>query len=349
MRCRICGSDAIIKIGEVELVADYRWVVQDCRACGCRFTPHDQSVYDRLHRSGTMSYYGEYRDLASNARRLFDSGNRRGLSDLLSTFAKYRFVIEHVETQPTKARLLEVGCSRGYLTSYLILSGRDILAADASAEAIETAKAYFGPHFVLADSPLIAASAPYDLIFHVGTIGCVADPIAFTRCLLRLLKPGGRLVFNAPNVEHCRMPGQLWIDAAPPPDLTTLFPCRFWAEHFLDLAETSTEIEMLPSEAACALWLRKLSGRNWQPRRLGPIESDGSDAKDVRFSGGSGTRGAWQLLEKAVRRAVRVTRIASLVPDWAAPFGQFVTMTRNREDPSATQADTRSPPAWSEA
>ena len=113
--------------------------------------------------------------------------------------AKYRFVIEHVETQPTEARLLEFGCSRGYLTSYLILSGRDILAADSSTEAIETAKAYFGPHFVLADSPRIVASGPYDLIYHVGTIGCVADPIAFTRCLLRLLKPRGRLVFNAPQ------------------------------------------------------------------------------------------------------------------------------------------------------
>ena len=319
--CRICGSDEISKIGEVELVGGYRWAVLDCRACGCRFTEHDQSVYDRLHRSGAISYYADYRDLAANACRLFASGHLGGLRDLLSPFAKYRFIIEQVDALPEDARLLEVGCSRGYLTSYFILSGRDVLAADASAEAIETAKSYFGPHFVLADLPLIAASAPYDCIYHVGTIGCVADPVAFTRHLLLLLKPGGRLLFNAPNLDHCRLPRQMWIAAAPPPDLTTLFPGGFWVRHFSDLAETSTEIEMLLPEEACSLWLSKLSE----------------------------TGGPGQLVERVVRRVVRVTRTGRFVPSWPAPFGQFVTMTRSTAHTAAKWDYARPAPAWSQA
>jgi len=319
--CRICASDATSKIGEVELVDGYRWAVQDCRACGCRFTEHDQSVYDKLHRSGAVSYYIDYRDLAANARRLFDDGNLNGLRELLSTFAKYRFVIEHIETMHADSRLLEVGCSRGYLTSHFILSGKKILAVDSSADAIETAKAYFGPHFALAGSPLVAASAPYDLIYHVGTIGCVADPVAFTRHLLLLLKPGGRLLFNAPNLDHCRLPGQIWIDAAPPPDLTTLFPGGFWAQHFSDLAESSTEIEVVPPDEACVLWLRKVIG----------------------------TRGRWHLLERVVRRAIRVTRTARFVPSWPAPFGQFVSMTRNIVDKAAKRENARSAAPGSQA
>ena len=55
-------------------------------------------------------------------------------------------------------------------------------------------------------------SPPYDVIYHVGLIGCVADPIAFTRRLLAMLKPGGTLLFNAPNRDAFAWKGSCgWI------------------------------------------------------------------------------------------------------------------------------------------
>ena len=48
----------------------------------------------------------------------------------------------------------------------------------------------------------IRAEAPYDFIYHVGMIGCVSDPVKLTRELLALLKPGGILLFNAPNFRN---------------------------------------------------------------------------------------------------------------------------------------------------
>ena len=59
-----------------------------------------------------------------------------GLRKELSKIAKYKFVIESVESYPRSSRLLEIGCARGFLTSYFILAGYDIVGTDISPEAI---------------------------------------------------------------------------------------------------------------------------------------------------------------------------------------------------------------------
>src|SRR5262249_34853432 len=147
--------------------------VFDCASCGCRFTKHDNSVYERLHRSGALDYYREYRDLAKQAKHFFNRRDLDGMRRCLSRWSKYRFIIDRLEAEPRDARVLEVGCSRGYLTSYSILAGRNIIGADVSLEAIESARAAFGDRFTNIDSPAVQSGAPYDAIYHVGLIGCV--------------------------------------------------------------------------------------------------------------------------------------------------------------------------------
>ena len=149
---------------------------------------------------------------AQSCKTLFDKGDRSGLRSELSQASKYRFIIEQIDREPAEARILEVGCSRGHLTSIFILDRRRITGVDVSQKAVAAARAAFGDHFVLAGDPSIGARAPYDVIFHVGTIGCVADPVGMTRQWLDLLKPGGRLLFNAPNRDGCTLRGQLWFE-----------------------------------------------------------------------------------------------------------------------------------------
>jgi len=91
-------------------------------------------------------------------------------------------------------------------------------------------------------------SSGYDVIYHVGVIGCVADPIGLTTELLRMLRPGGKLLFNAPNRGGLHLNGQLWLDSAPPPDLVTLFPETFWKRRFSDVANVVERAEMLSSD-----------------------------------------------------------------------------------------------------
>src|SRR5229473_677806 len=161
--CRICGSEKIIKRGEVEFYFGYAWPIYDCHDCGCRFTRHESSTYDLLY-SERSSCYSRYRDQAETCKTLFDRGDLAGLKAELSQGSKYRFIIEQIDRDPADAGILDIGSSRGHLTSYFILAGRKITGVDISQQAVAAASAAFGAHFVEVGDPRINAQAPYDVI-----------------------------------------------------------------------------------------------------------------------------------------------------------------------------------------
>lgn len=327
--CRVCGSSTIREVGTVEYLAGYAWPVYDCKVCGCRFTRHDSTVYNLLHQTGAISYYRDYRNLAAQTKALFDKRDVAGLRRFLSGWSKYRFIINETADISATARLLEVGCSRGYLTSYFILSAQNILGIDVSAEAVNGACAAFGDHFVLSSSPAIKASAPYDIIYHVGMIGCVTDPVGFTKELLAMLKPGGQLLFNAPNRLACCMKNQLWLDSAPPPDLVTLYQPGFWQHQFAAMADVAEDIELCDADRSFLLGFRKLFGRAWRapkPRALGETAplAEPIQGKSDRV---------WMQLERGVGKLARVTGLSALAPRWPAEFGLFVSMRKKEVGP----------------
>src|SRR6476619_7428885 len=83
LRCRICGSEAITKRGEVEFYFGYAWPIYDCEDCGCRFTLHDSSAYDLLY-SEQSSCYSRYIGQARICQTLFDRRDVAGLRAALS-------------------------------------------------------------------------------------------------------------------------------------------------------------------------------------------------------------------------------------------------------------------------
>jgi SAM-dependent methyltransferase len=322
-QCRICGSAAIAKCGEVEFYFGYAWPIYDCDGCGCRFTRHDTSAYDLLY-TETGSCYNRYIGLSEATKAAFDRRDLAGLRAALSKARKYRHIIEQVAAEPTYARLLEIGCSRGHLTSHFILENRPITGIDVSPKAVAAAIAAFGNHFMLAGDPRIEAQAPYDLIYHVGTIGCVADPIGMTRDLLRMLKPGGRLLFNSPNRDSCALPDQLWFDSAPPPDVVTMYRPGFWRRYFGELAEVNEEIEQEPPRQNFFIALRRVVGRRW--KKPSPIPLNESQ----RTSAPTLTRGdrLWRDFERVIGRIGPWTGVFRLAPPAPSEFGLLVTMRK---------------------
>ena len=318
--CRVCGSADVGIAGVVEYLAGYAWTVYDCDVCGCRFTRHDERVYNLLHKSGAISYYADYRDLGTQCRTLFKQQDKEALRNVLCRTPKYRFIIEHATGEGESSRFLEVGCSRGYLTSYFVLKGQSVLGVDVAAEAVESAREAFGDHFELAGSHVVDASVPYDVVYHVGIIGCVRDPVGLTKQLLAMLKPGGRLLFNAPNRAALHLRGQLWLDSAPPPDLVTLFPEGFWKRHFSNQADVIEEVETLSSENATALALRSLCGPRWRQPVPQPLASAGQTWTQQMGAG-------WRLFDRTVRKAARLTGFLGLAPRMPSEFGLFVQMT----------------------
>jgi SAM-dependent methyltransferase len=322
-KCRVCRSSHIFKRGEVEFYIGYALPIYDCDDCGCRFTLHDNSAYDLLY-SEQSSCYSRYTGQAESCKKLFDQGDLAGLRAALSQGSKYRFIIDAIDREPAGTRILEIGSSRGHLTSYFILAGREIVGVDMSPNAIATAKINFGDHFVLAGDPLIEARAPYDVTFHVGTIGCVSDPVGLTRQWLDLLKPGGRLLFNAPNREGCTLPDQLWFESAPPPDVVTLFPPGFWRDRFGDAALVSEDIEFCLPEQGFLIALRKLTRRRWRkpmPLALKDSERWSTPAPSVGHA-------LWLNLEWAVRKAAQWTGLHRLAPLHPSEYGLFVQMVK---------------------
>lgn len=335
MNCRICASHNVSEIGEVEYYWGFAWPVIDCHECKARFTRHDASIYDALH-SEAGSCYNLYRSLLKRCTESFGARDLEALKRDLSKASKYKFIIDEVERGSSDTRLLEIGCSLGYLTSYFILAGFQITGVDVSFEAIKTAKAAFGDHFVLDGDCSVDKSAPYDVIYHVGTIGCVANPLGLTRRLLKLLKPGGRLLFNSPNLQSCALKNQLWIDAAPPPDLVSIFPPGFWQKQFAKQALVEETIENCHPDHALAISLRKLFGRQWKTPL--PIALDKSSHRYMTGSGGeaNGWRRrfedvAWENFERLVSKVCRETGLLQMFPAQPAEFGLFVKMTR-RDD-----------------
>lgn len=327
MNCRICGAAAASEAGEIEYYAGFGWMVHDCVACGCRFTKHDAAIYNWLHEQSD-SPYSLYRNLADEAKPLFEQGDLEGLKGQLNKISKYSFIIDSIERGPKSARVLEMGCSRGQLTAYFILAGYDILGTDVSSESIAAANAMFGNFFVIADSPFVSQKAPYDVIYHTGMVGCVTDPITMTSGLLEMLMPGGQLLFNSPNKDACALRKQLWIDAAPPPDLVTLFPPGFWIEHFSHLADVTETIETLPPERAFAISLRRVLGPPWKKPEPMSLNASGNYYKGRQGTEAGQENSLWARFERLASLAARVTGVAKLLPSQAAPFGLLVTMTK---------------------
>jgi SAM-dependent methyltransferase len=321
--CRICGSEKIIERGTVEFYIGYAWPIYDCDDCGCRFTRHESSTYDLLY-SERSSCYSRYIAQSEACKMLFDRGDLTGLKAELSQASKYRFIIEQVDRESTDARILEIGSSRGHLTSYLILAGRNVTGVDTSQKAVVEASAAFGDHFIRAGDSRVDARAPYDVIFHVGTIGCIADPIGMTKKWLDLLKTGGRLLFNAPNRDGCSAREQMWFESAPPPDLVTLFPPGFWRDRFGDVALVSEDIEFCSPEQNLLIALRRLARRKWRKPVPMPLkESERWSTPAPRFSDA-----LWRNLERVARKVAPWSGLLGLAPLHPSEFGLFVQMVK---------------------
>jgi SAM-dependent methyltransferase len=328
MNCRICYSNTVRELGTAEFYQGYSWEIYECDECGCRFTRYEPEVYDALH-ANEHSRYGGYQSIARQCQQLFTARDLSGLRSHLCVASKSRFVIGEVQKRPDVKRVLEIGCSRGYLTSFFILAGYDIEGIDLSPEAVNAANNAFGDHFRLATPEAIQQRNPCDAIYHVGMIGCVEDPSEYTHRMLAVLKPGGILLFNAPNVEACWMDGQLWLDSAPPPDVVTLYRKGFWTKRFAHIADVEEHVEFHPPEMALALQIKRWRHSAWKKPRPEPLirsaPSTGGDMCKPRPVG----RQLVSRLSLSLRKFAALVGTARLVAPFPTDFGLFVKMTKN--------------------
>lgn len=267
-RCRVCDSPELVELGEYQAYLDYKTEVLLCRKCSCRQTVRDGAVYDQLHRQSDSSY-GWHTDLANKVYYAFSKGQIDTIEQALAQTPKYRFIMDTLRNLAPNSKVLEIGCSQGYLLAWFILRGFDAKGVDVSDSAVRAANRYFGPHFSTPQDFGDSHTNQFDAIFHVGTVGCVDSPTQWIETLLDWVKPGGLVLFNAPNVDACRYTGELWLESTKPPDLVTLFSPELWEPRFKHLADVQVLLRLAdPKEAAWLRWrrIKRKLGLQFRPR-----------------------------------------------------------------------------------
>ena len=101
-------------------------------------------------------------------------------------------------------RVLDVGCSSGYLAAPLAARGNTLVGLELDPEAARAAEAYCERVLVgdveTMDIPLEPGS--FDVVLCGDVVEHLRDPVAALARLRPLLKEGGRLVLSTPNVAN---------------------------------------------------------------------------------------------------------------------------------------------------
>jgi 2-polyprenyl-3-methyl-5-hydroxy-6-metoxy-1,4-benzoquinol methylase len=124
-------------------------------------------------------------------RETLDEPSKRRMLEILAS-------LKNLKIQD--AKILEVGCGTGWLSSQLREFGK-ISAVDLGAEIIETAKAQC-PEIDFRSGDIHTLDLPvnsFDVIVTLETFSHVPDQAAFVRRLSQLLKPGGVLLLTTQN------------------------------------------------------------------------------------------------------------------------------------------------------
>jgi 2-polyprenyl-6-hydroxyphenyl methylase / 3-demethylubiquinone-9 3-methyltransferase len=115
----------------------------------------------------------------------------------------HAMAIPHLPTLAGR-RVLEIGCGRGGFSRLLAQRGADLTAADFSPAAVEVARRLLEPYHhaeaVVSDIEAIPCEREtFDVVVSLDTIEHVPHPSRAVAELVRVLRPGGKLVLTTNN------------------------------------------------------------------------------------------------------------------------------------------------------
>lgn len=99
-----------------------------------------------------------------------------------------------------RTRVLEVGCSSGFMLYPLVAAGHVCTGIEPSGVFRDYVAGRGVPVYDSLEAlPRLEADRRFDVIMHFFVLEHVANPQSFLEAQLALLKPGGRLIFEIPN------------------------------------------------------------------------------------------------------------------------------------------------------
>lgn len=100
--------------------------------------------------------------------------------------------------------ILDIGCGTGILVDMLNKKGFHADGIDSSEDAIRFAQSNKKGNFIFSDVNSFNSSKKYDLIVSTQLIEHLRDPRIFLQCVKKVLKKGGLLLIETPNLNSWR-------------------------------------------------------------------------------------------------------------------------------------------------
>ena len=172
-----------------------------------------KGVVRRLLHDALNAYLGERYGLLSR-----QPARRAWLVHLLPPLrAACDSICRHLPCPPGGGRLLDVGCGNGLFLELAREMGWSAAGVDFDASAVEQARAK-GFSVAHGGVDVLAEPKAFDAITSSHVLEHVPDPLDHLRRLRALLKPGGILWLQTPNLDSlgARLYGRDWRDLDPP-------------------------------------------------------------------------------------------------------------------------------------
>jgi len=208
--CALCGSRRTRPYA-----VKFDLGIVSCRRCGLVYAEPRLGEEDLLKRYSAEYLYGEYLPVFRADRSGFDLELVRGHYALYLALAGRVFA-------PGK-RLLDVGCGPGFFLKAAAGLGWEAEGVEISPSAAEYAAAVLG--VPVRRTKLEEAGFPeaaFDVVTMLDAIEHLGDPSAALAVARRVLKPGGRLILNTPDLGSAsrRVLGTDWGVLTPAEHLT---------------------------------------------------------------------------------------------------------------------------------
>lgn len=196
--CRFCAEDPSLQTikgahvyGGTPEQHFYR-----CAACDSiyLYPPLNAAEETRFYKEEFENYMSERsgQDMDWTGPEKHFQSNQREVSRRLPFLQPY---LKH------KSHTLEIGCSSGFMLSALQKEGMDVCGLDPSGGFIDYVRAKGIKVFSDLQELKKNHKPSFDLIIHYYVLEHISDPVEFLNEYLKLLKPGGVMVFEVPCVS----------------------------------------------------------------------------------------------------------------------------------------------------
>lgn len=217
IKCIICNAKTELVKKDLEgYMESQNFDIYLCESCNTSFAmPRiiNEELYNIIYlNSEIIPGYNRYAFYAHEILK-----KRKPLDFLAKKEAMYYAVKEITHSVIKKNfKILEVGSGLGYLTYALNKAGYQIKGLDISSNAVNSAKQKFGDHFICADLYEFEKEndSKWDMVILTEVIEHIPDPCKFSSTLLKVLKPGGKLVMSTPNKSA--FSDEIWNSELPP-------------------------------------------------------------------------------------------------------------------------------------